>query len=296
MSISFVATHQISVPGRTWTTCARLAVLITGALLCSSCTGSVAQSEPVTEPDQQLTQRERLGKRIFNDQHLSEPQGMSCATCHNPSRAFSGNNGSSTGVARGVTGALGIRNTPSVMYGSFTPSFSVVHDADGDTPSGGQFLDGRVDSQAEQAKLPLLSANEMNNPDAASVVAKIASSSYAVEFQAEFGADIFSRTNDAFDAIAQTLEIYQHSAEFHPFSSRFDDYLRGNDTFSPAERRGMSLFFNPQKANCVGCHAASPTDANPRNSLFTDFTYDNLGVPRNPNIPPMPMQRSSISA
>ncbi len=256
------------------------------AFLLQSCAGSPALAMPVnTDPDRLLSRRERLGDRIFHDVRLSEPQGTSCASCHNPERAFSGNNGSTFGVPRGATGALGLRNTPTVMYGSFTPAFAVIHADDGDTPTGGQFLDGRVDTLAEQAKLPLLSPIEMNNPDKATVVAKIRSGSYAADFQAEFGSDIFDNIDSAFDAIAATLGAYQSTPEFHPFASRFDDYLRGRDTFTTAERRGMSLFFNPQKSNCVGCHAANPTDPNPRNSLFTDFTYDNLGVPRNQGIP-----------
>ncbi len=263
-----------------------LAALL-GVLVLTGCVGSPdAGSPPSTDPDHNLSRRERLGTRLFHDTNLSEPVGTSCASCHNPERAFGGNNGSTHGVALGSQpGAFGIRNTPSVMYGSFTPAFSVVVDADGATPTGGQFLDGRVDSQAEQAKLPLLSTLEMNNPDKASVVAKVAAASYADDFRAEYGADIFTRVDDAFDAIAGSLQDYQHSAEFHPFSSRFDDYLRGHDTFSAQERRGMSLFFNPDKGNCVGCHAANQGDSDPTQSLFTDFTYDNLGVPRNALIP-----------
>jgi cytochrome c peroxidase len=261
--------------------------LAAAVVLCSllGCTGEPASADPPLDPNQRLSRRERLGKHIFHDTRLSEPQVMSCATCHDPERAFSGNNGSTIGVPRGATGALGLRNTPTVMYASFAPTFSVVSGDDGDTPTGGQFLDGRVDTQAQQALMPFLNASEMNNPDAATVVAKIQAGSYAADFRAEFGGDIFSRPDDAFAAIGQAVEAYERTAEFHPFSSRYDDYLRGHDTFSAAERRGMSLFFNSQKANCVACHAASPTDADPRNSLFTDFTYDNLGVPRNPDIP-----------
>lgn len=241
-------------------------------------TGTSASSDP----DHHLSRRERLGRRLFNDTTLSVPQGTSCASCHNPERAFGGNNGSPIGVALGSqAAAFGFRNTPSVMYGSFAPAFFV----DGDTPTGGQFLDGRVDTQADQAKLPLLSANEMNNPSKAAVVAQVALASYEADFRAEFGDDIFARVDDAFDAIAASLEAYQHTTEFHPFSSRFDEYLRGNDSFTPAERRGMSLFFNPQKGNCSGCHAADQSDPDPTHSLFTDFTYDNLGVPRNAAIP-----------
>lgn len=255
--------------------------------LFASCAGSPDGGSAVTvTPDRGLNPSQRLGRQLFHDTSLSEPRGTSCASCHNPERAFGGNHGSTIGVALGSRpSALGIRNTPSVMYGSFAPAFSLVPDEGGLTPTGGQFLDGRVDSQAEQAKLPLLSAAEMNNPDAASVVAKVAAAGYAGDFKAAYGDDIFTRTDDAFNAIAHSLQDYQHTAEFHPFSSRFDEYLRGHDTFTSQERRGMALFFNPEKGNCVGCHAADQGNSNPMASLFTDFTYDNLGVPRNAAIP-----------
>ncbi len=254
------------------------------SMVFSGCAGSPDQGSaaPLTA-DQRLSRTERLGDRLFHDTTLSEPQGMSCATCHNPERAFGGNNGSGIGVALGSRpGALGIRNTPSLMYGSFSPAFSVDRD---NTPSGGQFLDGRVDGQAEQAGKPLLSAVEMNNPDQATVVAKVAASAYAEDFRRQYGSDIFTRTDDAFAAIGAALAAYQQTPEFHPFTSRFDQYLRGKDTFTPTERRGMALFFNPLTGNCVGCHAADQSSGNPRDSLFTDFTYDNLGVPRNTAIP-----------
>ena len=264
-----------------------LAGLFAGVFALAGCIASANNGTAVsTAPDAQLTSSERLGKSLFHDTNLSEPIGTSCASCHNPDRAFGGNHGSTKGVPLGSqAGVFGIRNTPSLMYGSYAPAFAVVHDSEGDTPTGGQFLDGRVDTQAEQAKLPLLNATEMNNTDKASVVAKVAVASYADAFKAQYGADIFTRTDDAFDAIAAALQAYQHTAEFHPFSSRYDDYLRGNDTLSPSERRGMSLFFNPDKGNCVGCHAADNSSSEPGDSLFTDFTYDNLGVPRNAAIP-----------
>ncbi len=259
-----------------------LVVLMVGCALESDDSQEVS-SAPAGEKG--LNRREVLGKRLFDDTNLSVPTGTSCGSCHSPTRAFAGNNGSVSGVPKGSTGVLGLRNSPSIMYGSFTPTFALVADGGGFTPTGGQFLDGRVDTLSEQAKAPLLSPDEMNNPDAASVVAKVAVSTYAELFKQEWGSDIFTRTDEAFEAIAQSLQAFERNAVFHPFSSRYDEYLRGRDTFTASERRGMSAFFNPAKGNCAGCHAADPRDSNPRSSLFTDFTYDNLGVPRNDAIP-----------
>jgi cytochrome c peroxidase len=171
------------------------------------------------------------------------------------------------------------------MYASFTPAFTLVTGARGPQARGGQFLDGRVDTLAQQALGPLLAAAEMNNPSAAAVVAKVAASTYAAAFKAEWGATIFTRTNDAFTAIGRSIEAYERSAEFRPFTSRYDDLLRGHDTFTAAEKRGMNAFFDPAKGSCVACHAADRGNANPSASLFTNHTYVALGVPRNNSIP-----------
>ncbi len=44
------------------------------------------------------------------------------------------------------------------------------------------------------------------------------------------------------------------------------------------ERKGMALFEG--KGKCARCHVSSG-----KNALFTDYTYDNLGVPKNPENP-----------
>ncbi len=265
----------------------RLAVgALVGALAApvAGCEGGVAAG---ADPDDAgLSRRELLGKRLFFDASLSEPSGLACGTCHDPRRAFSGNNGSAIGVPFGSRpGVLGLRNTPTAMYASFAPAFELVAGAEGVAPTGGQFLDGRAASLTEQAKRPFLSDLEMNNADAAAVVAKVARSKYAALFEQEWGAGILSRRDEAFDAIAASIAAFESTERFHPFNSRYDRYVRGVAALSAQEARGLALFLDPQKGNCVACHAADPKSHDPRDSLFTDFTYDNLGVPRNAGIP-----------
>jgi cytochrome c peroxidase len=258
-------------------------VLSLSVLVLAGC-NDTSSSTPDDEAG--LSRTELIGKRLFFDTSLSEPRGMSCASCHNPDTAFAGNNGSTVGVAMGSrAGVLGIRNTPTVMYAGFAPHFAVVTTDDGPTPTGGQFLDGRVDTLAAQAKGPLTSPTEMNNPSAEAVVAKVAMSGYASLLRQQYGDSLFSRPAAAFDAIAEALQAFEQTARFHPFSSRYDGYIAGKTQFSDAELRGMKLFFDPEKGNCVACHAAKPESRDPKDSLFTDFTFDNLGVPRNSAIP-----------
>ena len=47
--------------------------------------------------------------------------------------------------------------------------------------------------------------------------------------------------------------------------------------------RGLALYSDPNKGNCAGCHP-NAKGADGSLPLFTDFTYDNLGVPRNPDL------------
>ncbi len=228
-----------------------------------------------------LTPVELLGKKIFFDTNLSEPRGMSCATCHDASKGFSGNNGNANGVPFGVTGAQGLRNAPSAMYAMYAPAFLVT--ADG--PVGGQFHDGRATSLTEQAKGPFLVAAEMNNPNVQAVISKIASSSYADLFKSVHGSAALENPVAAFEKVVESLATFENSTRFTPFTSKYDEVLAGKASFTLDEQRGMALFMNPNKGNCVSCHAADQNSKNPKDHLFTDFSYDNLGVPRNNKIP-----------
>ncbi len=255
-------------------------------LVCGGCGGRSDEGTTSPSDEATLTRRELIGKRLFFDTSLSEPAGVACATCYDRERAFSGNNGSTARVPFGSrAGILGLRNTPSVMYAAFAPAFAMVDGDDGPTPTGGQFLDGREDLLAGQARRPFLSELEMNNPDVPSVVSKVAGSSYAALFQEEWGPAIFEQADAAFDGIAQSIAAFEATDRFHPFNSKYDRYVRGEVVLSAQEARGLRLFMDKDKGNCVACHAANPTSQDPRDSLFTDFTYDNLGVPRNAAIP-----------
>jgi cytochrome c peroxidase len=101
--------------------------------------------------------------------------------------------------------------------------------------------------------------------------------SWAQDFQALYGAAVFDDADDAFAKLTQAIARFEvEDASFNAFTSKYDAVQRGQATFTAQEERGRVLFNDPAKGNCAACHAAP---------LFTDFTYDNLGVPRNPAIP-----------
>jgi cytochrome c peroxidase len=225
------------------------------------------------------------GRRLFFDVRLSEPPGTSCASCHDPARAFSGDNGSGLAVARGSRPeARGTRNAPTLMYLATSPGPGFT-EKDGKTvPRGGFFWDGRAATLADQALGPLFTPHEMANRDATALVAKVMASPAAPWLRRAFGDDVFADPGRALSAIAQVLAAFEQSPDFAPFSSKFDAVLRGQARFTAQEERGQSLFVIAQKGNCAACHTLNSDSRDPRDSLFTDFGFHALGVPRNVDI------------
>ena len=231
--------------------------------------GACSQGSAPAAPDEDasLTRLERIGKAAFFDANLSEPQGTSCSSCHDPAQAFSGSNGGRDGAPLGADHrSSGFRNAPSAMYAAFAPAFAFVDDGEGPQPVGGQFLDGRVDSLEAQARRPLFEAAEMNNASDAALAAKVANAAYASLMAEEFGADVFASASRAVDALASAIAAFERTPRFAPFSSKYDAYIQGRATLSAQESQGLALFMDAEKANCVACHVADPKSAKPRDS------------------------------
>ncbi len=217
---------------------------------------------------------------------MSEPAGTSCASCHEPGRAFSGDHGSGAGVAAGSRpGVLARRATPSLYYLRFVPKFRFSSDDEDNqgsdvTPHGGYFWDGRADSIAGLVRQPMLNPREMNNRDVAAIAAKLRRAPYADAFRREFPGAL-DGDESAVAALGTALEAFLLAPSMAPFSSKFDDWLRGTAQLTPQEQRGFDLFKDRRRAGCVSCHSVSTTGPTPEASLFTDFGYDAVGVPRN---------------
>ncbi|MBB4955406.1 cytochrome c peroxidase [Agrobacterium vitis] len=163
------------------------------------------------------------------------------------------------------------------------PVVKAVAAANNAVPQGGMFWDGRVDSLEEQALGPLLSPFEMANRNEAELYQKIRDL-YGPQLTALFGAQVVDDRSMMLSEVGFALARYQvEDADFHPYSSKYDAYLRGNVQLSAAEARGLKLFDDPQKGNCASCHLDKMTgDGQMPN--FTDYEYEALGLPRNPAI------------
>jgi cytochrome c peroxidase len=229
-----------------------------------------------------------LGKRIFFDERLSEPSGTSCASCHDPARAFSGEHGSQIGVPLGSRpGHFARRSTPSVLYMRYVPAFHYFEDdeAPAPEPRGGFFWDGRSDSLAELVRQPLFNPDEMNAGTPRLVAAKIARGPYAREFRAALGPTSTSAPAAVLRGVGVALEAYLKSDEMTPSSSKYDAYVRGQATLTAQEVRGLEIFKDRRRGACSGCHRLAETSTNPAESMFTDYGYDAVALPRNRALP-----------
>ncbi len=235
-----------------------------------------------------LTPKEELGKNLFFDD-ISNPDWVSCATCHSPDVGWTGPNpgiNKKGGVYRGaVPTRFGNRKPPSAAYASLSPVFH--YNLDEKLFIGGNFWDGRATGEvlgnpaADQALGPFLNPVEQNNSSKLAVCIQVSSSNYADLFEDVWGPASLdcspTGVDVMYDQIGLSIAAYEASGEVNQFSSKYDAFLVGEAELSVEEAWGLELFEG--KAMCSLCHPTGVTSA------LTDFTYDNLGVPRNPDNP-----------
>ncbi len=244
---------------------------------------------------QVLTPLEQVGQNLFFDPALSTPPGQSCAACHAPSAGFTGPISEINAAGSVYPGAIhvrfGNRKPPTAAYGGESPV--LYFDTDEEAWIGGMFWDGRAtgwtlgDPLAEQALGPFLNPLEQNNPNAFLVCKRVAKSSYAPLFRAVWGPDSLDCIHDlegTYTRIGRSISAYEKSSKVNPFTSKYDYYLAGMVSLRPQEALGLELFERADKGNCAACHPSQPGPGG-EPPLFTDFTYDNLGVPKNPANP-----------
>jgi len=262
-------------PGRRLFVAAFIAIL--GILVVVST--AVAQSA--------LPDKEQLGKLIFFDEDLSLNENQSCASCHAPDVGWTGplSDVNAHGVVYqgSVPGAFGDRKPPSSAYATLSPIFSM--DKKG-LFVGGNFWDGRATGEklgnpaADQAQGPFLNPMEQALAAPADVVMKVCAASYGDLFREVWGEEMCDPANAgaAYDAVGLSIAAYEGSPEVNAFTSKYDYSLINRAKLTKEERLGFALFQG--KGKCKLCHISSGGQP-----LFTDFTFDNLGIPKNPENP-----------
>jgi cytochrome c peroxidase len=112
------------------------------------------------------------------------------------------------------------------------------------------------------------------------VIAKICTGSYADQFKQVCGPAACEpdNVNAAYDCVGYSIAAYEASPESNAFTSKYDYAFKGKAKLTKKEQKGYALFRG--KGKCNLCHVA-----NGQKALFTDYTFDNLGIPRNPENP-----------
>jgi cytochrome c peroxidase len=168
---------------------------------------------------------ERLGRVLFSEKRLSGNNSKSCASCHNPKKAFT----DQLPVSIGFDGHQQLdRNAPTLLYSAY--QFS-------------EFWDGRVKSLEEQIRTVITDAREMRG-DTAGLLDKLRQDHF---YDSAFAA-AFPRGNAD---IPKAIAAYLRS--LHPMNSPFDRYIRGEAAnLNPDAIKGANLFMG--KAQCGTCH------------------------------------------
>lgn len=266
--------------------------LITSLILLTG----VAYAKPPSPADALL----KLGKSIYNDKNLSINNNQSCKSCHHNKAGFAdmantknpSTNVVSVGSIITETGGL---NAPTAAYAAGSPQMR--WDLVDELFIGGIFWNGRATGHkdfyvgclvpgydvdpinsplAEQAQGPFTNPVEMALPDNATVVARVAAADYAYLFNLAFSFVDFADVDLTFDQIAIAIAFFEESAILNQFNSIYD-----KEQLTDEQQDGLTLFENVDTAKCVLCHV---TDGGPGAAEFTDFSYDNLGIPVNPLI------------
>ncbi|MSP12392.1 MAG: hypothetical protein EXR62_05480 [Chloroflexi bacterium] len=220
---------------------------------------------PVLRPDNPMSpERVELGRLLYFDPILSQHRDISCATCHHPDLGFSdgrdramGQGGQGLGHDRQGGEALR-RNAPTVWNTAYNMR---------------QFWDGRAADLEDQAKGPILTAQEMG-ADGNEVAARVSAiPDYAQRFDQAFGGQHGSAVN--LDTITKAIAAFERTLVSR--NAPYDRYVAGDiNALTPAQRRGLNLF-RSVKTRCFECHGP-PTFANP------DFKV--IGVPDMPGAAP----------
>lgn len=179
-------------------------------------------------PDNPLTeQKVTLGKTLFFDPRLGGDQKTSCASCHQPEKAWA------DGRARavGVRNRRAMRNTPTLLNVAYYETF---------------YWDGRASSLEDQVLKALANPDEMASSPAAAVKTISAIDGYKPLFEAAFGDSQVTA-----ERIAQAIASFERTLVTGP--SPFDKFIKGDlDAMTGEQKEGLNLFLT--RAECFTCH------------------------------------------
>ena len=181
-----------------------------------------------------------LGRKLFYDNILSKDNTVSCGSCHQRIAAFAHIDHK---LSHGIYAKIGTRNVPALQNLIWKDAY---------------MWDGGINSLELQPINPITSPIEMDETLANVIVKLKANKEYVRLFKKAYK-DTLINSERLLKALAQFTGLMITS------NSKYDKYMRKQDTFSLAEKNGLKLF----RAKCEHCH---------KEPLFTDNSYRNNGL------------------
>jgi cytochrome c peroxidase len=202
-------------------------------------------AEPPAPADNQPTSaRVALGKMLFFDPRVAHDGNMSCASCHNP--MFGWSDGLPTG--RGFQGQKLGRASPSIVNAAYNTI---------------QMWDGRKKNLEDQAMGPLEAAPEMNTDLEHFFSWMNSNASYKAAFAAAYPGEAIGP-----ETFRKAIASFERTVTSR--TSPFDRWVAGDTkAMTRQQLRGMVVFMDKDKGNCIACHTAPN---------FTDNGFHNLGL------------------
>lgn len=189
-----------------------------------------------------------LGKKLFFDKLLSKNNTQSCASCHNPKKAFT----DETRFSDGVDGVFGKRNS--------MPLYNLAWNFDD------RFTwDGKELSLERQAFEPVRNLIEMHSIWTEVEKKLQKHPEYPILFKQAFG-------TSKIDSTLVTKAIAQFERTLISANSKFDKHLLGEAQLTPEELNGFNVFMDENKGDCFHCHGSN------NNPLWTDNKFHNNGL------------------
>lgn len=175
-----------------------------------------------------------LGERLFNDPRLSVNGTLSCAGCHEPSRAFT--DGRPRAV--GATGQVHARNSPSLWNVAYNVSYT--------------WLDAGLGTLEQQLRIPLTGTQPVEMGFTDNLLPALEGD---VVLMANHRS-VFGDTPLSLDTIIQAIAAYVRTLV--RTDSAFDRYFLYDDDrgMSDDAKAGLSLFFS-ERLGCGQCHAGA---------------------------------------
>jgi cytochrome c peroxidase len=220
--------------------------------------------EPVVPADNPMsTAKVELGRHLFYDPRLSADSSMSCASCHEQSRAFT----DGKAISRGVTGESSSRSSMSLANVGYLPVLT--------------WQNPDLGSLEVQSLIPLFGEHPVEMGMAGReeelfarlradpVYRRLFSEAFPDRVTGRGGDGTMSAAPISLATVTRALAAFQRS--LISVNSPWDRYRYANqpDALSESARRGEALFFG-ERLECYHCHGGLHFTDNVRHVRLPD--------------------------